>query len=97
MLRDCSIAANDINNAKLLFGPNFHAIRGKAARQSPQPATTRYIEIPKVIRERNRNVDISADVFFINGLPFIVTRSRQLKFITAEAINTRGKKCSLMH
>ena len=31
-------------------------------------------------------------MFFINGLPFIVTRSRRLKFITAEAINSRGKK-----
>ena len=37
-------------------------------------------------------MDISADVFFINGLSFIVTRSRRLKFITAEAINSRGKK-----
>jgi len=48
--------------------------------------------MPKLIREHNRNVDISADVFFVHGLPFIVTWSRRLKFIRAEAINSRGKK-----
>ena len=35
MLRDCSIAANDITNAKLLFGPNLHAIRGNPPGKAP--------------------------------------------------------------
>ena len=90
MLRDCNIATRNITNPKSIFGPNLHAIHGKTARRSPQPATTHYIDIPRVIHERNRDVDISADVFFINGLPFIVTRSRQLRFITAGAITSRG-------
>ena len=95
ILQDCNIATRDITNAKLIFGPNLHAIRGEMVRCSPQPAITHYIDIPRVIRECDRDVDISADVFFINGLPFIVTRSQQLKFITAEAITSRGKNVLL--
>jgi hypothetical protein len=92
MLRDCNIATRDITNAKSIFGPTLDAIRGKTVRQSPLPATGHYVSIPRIIRERNREVDISADVFFINGVPFIVTRSRRLRFITAEAIKSRQKK-----
>ena len=94
MLRDFNIVTHDITNAKSIFGPNLHAIRGKTVRLSPQSATTHYIDILRVIHERNRDVDISADVFFINGLPFIVTRSRRLSFITAEAITSRGKSAN---
>ena len=53
---------------------------------------THYIDIPRVIRERNQDVDISTDVFFINDLPFIVTQSRRLRFITDEAITSRGEE-----
>ena len=31
-------------------------------------------------------MDISSDLFFINGLAFLVTRSRRLRFVTAEAL-----------
>ena len=31
-------------------------------------------------------MDISADLLFINGLAFLVTRSRQLRFITTEVL-----------
>ena len=94
MLRDCNIATCNITNKNSIFGPNLHTIQSETVRRSPQPATTHYIDIPRVIYERNRDVDISADVFFINGLPFIVTRSRRLSFITAEAITSRGKSAN---
>ena len=42
--------------------------------------------MPRLIRERNRNLDISADLFFINGLAFLVTRSCRLCFVTAEVL-----------
>jgi hypothetical protein len=63
---------------KSIFCPNLDAIRGKNGQAQPQPATTHHIDIPQVIRERNRDVEISAGVLFINDLPFIVKWSRRL-------------------
>ena len=86
MLRDCSVQTRDISNAKAIFGPSVDAVRGKTTRRNPQPARSHYVEVPRIIRERNRLIDISADIFFVNGLPFFVTQSRRLRFITAEAL-----------
>ena len=46
MLQDCSVATHTITNATSIFGSNLHEILGKTARQSPQLATTHYIDIP---------------------------------------------------
>ena len=86
MLRDCAITTRDITNAKAIFGLALDAVRGKMTRRSPMPAQAHYVSVPRLIRERNRDLDISADLFFINGLAFLVTRSRRLRFITAEVL-----------
>ena len=86
MLRDCSITTRDITNAKVIFGPALDAVKGKTTRRSPMPARAHYVSVPRLIRERNRDLDIIADLFFINGLAFLVTSSRPLRFITAEVL-----------
>ena len=85
-LRDCAITTCDITNAKAISGPALDAIRGKTTRRSPMPAQAHYVSVPRLIRERNRDLDISADLFFVNGLAFLVTRSRRLRFITVEVL-----------
>ena len=50
------------------------------------PAQAHYVSVPRLIRERNRDLDTSADLFFINGLAFLVTHNRRLRFITAEVL-----------
>ena len=86
-LRDCDITTRDITNVKAIFGPALDAVRGKTTRRFPMPARAHYyVSVPRLIRERNRDLDINADLFFINGLAFLVTRSRRLRFITAEVL-----------
>ena len=85
MLRDCSVTTADIANARAIYGPNRDTVRGKKTRQSPLPAVSNYVDVPRLIRDRCRDIDISADLFFINKVAFFVTRSRRLQFGTAIA------------
>jgi hypothetical protein len=43
-----------------------------------------YVQIPKEIMSLNRNVTLAIDIMFINGLPFMVSISRKIKFTTVE-------------
>ena len=86
MLRNCDITTRDITNAKAIFGPALDAVRGKTTRRSPMPARAHYVNVPLLIWERNCDLDISADLFFINGLVFLVTCSRRLRFVTAKVL-----------
>ena len=86
MLRDCNISTRDITNARIISGPALDAVRGKTIGRTPMPARAHYVSVPRLIRERNRDVDISADLFLINGLLFLATRSRRIRIITPEVL-----------
>jgi hypothetical protein len=61
-------------------------------RRSPEKVVTNLIEIPKQILEANASVSLSADVFFVNKIPFFATISRNIKFTTTENIPMRTAK-----
>ena len=86
MLLDCDITTRDITNVKAIFGPVLDTIRGKTTQHSPMPVRAHYVSVSRLIRTRNRGVDISMDLFFISGMAFLVSRSRRIRFVTAEVL-----------
>jgi len=44
-------------------------------REKPIRAESNYLRIPAEIIERNRSVEMVADVMFVCGLPFVITLS----------------------
>ncbi len=51
-----------------------------------------YVAVPKLVIDRNKTVTLAADVFFVDGTGFLMTVSRNIKFITAEYVATRTAK-----
>ena len=43
-----------------------------------------YVAFPKELVSRHKCISISADVFFVNGIEFLLTVAIKLKFITVE-------------
>jgi hypothetical protein len=52
---------------------------------------TDYVETPKAILDLNKDVTLTADVMFVDGIPFLVTTSRKIKFTTSEYVPRRTK------
>eukprot|EP00804_Cyclotella_cryptica_P004287 CCRYP_013486-RA/>CCRYP_013486-RA protein AED:0.93 eAED:0.93 QI:0/0/0/0.5/0/0/2/0/352 len=69
------VSAPEIANANKLFGPDLGGVRGKTVRQRPSAVRPEYVRIPQDLYERHKFVTLTADVMFVNGLPFLVTRS----------------------
>jgi hypothetical protein len=44
------------------------------------------VEVPQQIRDLNRDVAMSAGVLFINSIPFFITDSRRIHFVTTNII-----------
>jgi hypothetical protein len=82
----------DFTNGRVLFGPDRGAIRGKTTRKKPSRVRPVLITIPQQLYERLRDVILTADVMFANGLPFFVTLSRDIKLRTIEYLPSRTKK-----
>eukprot|EP00956_Cyclotella_meneghiniana_P009213 scaffold12647_cov40-Cyclotella_meneghiniana.AAC.2 len=81
--------STDFTNSKVMFGPDRGAIRGKTVRQRPHRVRPELIVLPQQMYERLRDVILTADVMFVNGLPFFVTLSRDIKLGTLEFLPSR--------
>jgi hypothetical protein len=85
-LQDCPITPSDIVNAHKKIGPDLANIRGKTVHRKPEHICTEIVEIPQQILSNQQNVTLSADVMFVNQVPFLVSLSRNINLTTIEFI-----------
>ena len=85
LLESSTISRADITNANKIFGPRAHQIiRGKTKRQKPSRVEPEYCSVPRSIVDKFKYVTLVGDVMFVCGLPFFISMSRGIKFITAQ-------------
>jgi hypothetical protein len=91
MIRNYPVTPKYINAANNIFGPNVVSMKGKTLRATQDPVLTEYVEIPKDTVVLNKDVMLMADVMFVDGLGFLVTASRDIKFTTNEYVLKKSK------
>ncbi len=67
-------------------------MRERTVRRPLEPVQTDYIQILWSILDWHQPVTLAVDVMFVNGVPFLVSVSRSLNFITVEVTPTRTAK-----
>lgn len=88
-LKNCDVGAQDIINARKIFGPDVASLKGKTVRQKEAHVEMAITPIPQDVMERHREVIVCFDVMYINSIAFLVSISRGLKFCTTEALENR--------
>jgi hypothetical protein len=86
LIKNCPVTMTDITNVRKIFGPDLARIQGKTVRWTPAPVVADYVAVPHLLVEQNEILTMAADVFFVDGTAFLVTLSRQIKFITVEHV-----------
>jgi len=89
-LRDCDVTTREITNARLNFGRDLPGLRGKTRRRKPKRVEVNLVEIPRDFMNLYKNITLTADVFFVNGIPFFLTLSRQVRFLTVQHVPHRS-------
>jgi hypothetical protein len=77
------VTNEDILATEDIFGPNVGSLKGKTARRTPKHVRSNRADIPTQILSRYREVTLACDVMYVNGIPFLVSISRHIKFRTA--------------
>ena len=82
-----------MKNAHALFGPQrISSIKEKTTRQAPEHVRTDYVAVPRDFLKLQKNVTLIVVVIFVNNLPFLITMSRNIRYVTVEHIKTRTAK-----
>jgi hypothetical protein len=81
-----------ITNAHTIFGPDLPSLQGKTVRKTPAPVVSECVSVPREVVKWKKIVTLATDVFFVDGMAFLLSVSKQIKYITAEHIATRTAK-----
>jgi hypothetical protein len=91
------IATQDIKNAEFIWEPDLGSLKGKTVYSQPDGVRTQSYTIPLGIMAKYRNITLSADLMKVNGIPFLMTISRQIKFGSAGKLDTLENKTIISH
>ena len=92
MVANCPVTVSAAQNTNDIFGPDLAGVRGRTVRRPPEAVRTDYVQLPRFILERYRVVVLTADVMFVNKVPFLGSQSRGLNLITCEFLPSRTAK-----
>jgi hypothetical protein len=79
----------DIEVAHKIWGPSVAILKGKTTRSKPAPVVADFIKVPKEILDLHKEITLSADIFFVNQIPFFLTISHTIHFTTATHLSDR--------
>ena len=89
LLLNNPIAREDVANAEDAFGSSLCCLQGKTTQKSGPVRVQLPTLIPPETCERLHNVTLAVDIMFVNAVPFLVTMSKGVRFITTECLPDR--------
>ena len=88
-IKNCPVLVRDIDTAWKTWGKDIAALKGKTTRTKPLPVSWDLVEVPKEILKLHKEVFLTADIFFVNRIPFFLTLSRVICFTAVNHLANR--------
>ena len=89
MIANCPFSLSDVTNTKIMYRPDIPRTQGATVRRRPALVVTDYVAVPHLLVEANKVITLAVDVFFVDGMAFLLKVSRRLKFVTVEHVPVR--------
>ena len=97
-IKNCPVQVQDVKNAWKIYGPSVERLRGRMVRQTPAAIVEDYdrIPIPTAITEALENLSMCGDIFFVDGVIFLMTITKKLGFTMIERLPNRKLKETIL-
>ena len=97
LIRNCPITSDDAIRATIIYGPDIADLKGKMTRSgaAPRAPTFEAVPIPAPVVAHHQNVTPCVDFFFVQGVCFLHTISRDVGFRTAKYVADCAQKTIL--
>jgi hypothetical protein len=91
-ISDCPVTVQDVEAANPIWDKNIVALKGKTTRKKPIHVARDFVKVPKELLQLHQDVFITADLFFVNQIPFFLTLSRTICFTAVNHLANRNTK-----
>ena len=88
-IKDCPVTVQDIDIATKVWGKDVAALKGKTTRHKPLPVAMNLVKIPKELLKLHKEVFLTADIFFVNKIPFFLMLSHTIYFTAVNHLANR--------
>ena len=82
-IQDNPVTKSDIKLMEHLYRPNIPTVKGKTTRQCPHKLVNNMVSIPHELHDTQCNICLYIDIMYVNGMPFLTTISKNIKYHTA--------------
>ena len=97
MVRNTELNPNHVKMRDKIYGPPIPIITGRMTRKHPVTHNNEsMLPLIDMIPEEYIKINIFADIFFVNGLPFMHTKSKNVNFRSIQPLIKRNLK-ELIH
>ena len=87
---NCPIAAEDINRANVIYGPQVPLLKGKTVRRHRvHVANIPRANLPHDLVLNHPADELDMDHFYVNSVCFLHTKSREIKLLTSNLTKTK--------
>ena len=80
---DNLVTESDLKLMELLYGTDIATMKGKNTRQCPHQLVRNVVSSPHIFCDAQCNVCLYIDIISVNGMPFLTTLSKNIKYHTA--------------
>ena len=90
LLLNCPITVEDVQRAEYIYGPAVPLIKGTMTRALPPKYKVKRINIPSHIIDRLQHLETYVDFMFVNGIPFLVSKTGKIDFLGVVPCSSRS-------
>ncbi len=90
-IKNYPFVQGDVKVAKHIYGDSVTAMKGKMVRKTPPEPRSDLLSIPPELIKAHQGIELCADIFYIEEVPFLLTVSKKLKFMTARVLNSEDQ------
>jgi hypothetical protein len=88
LISNLPIQVDDVDRAKHTHGKDVGLLKGKTTRHKPLPVIENIVPVPKHILILHKDVILTVDLFYVNKMVFLITRSRGIR-LTVKWLDNR--------
>ena len=91
-IRNLPIDKADTVNTDRIYGPIVTGLKGRTTRKKPSHVSNEHQHIPASLHQRYKLVTLGGDVFFVERLRFLISKSRYIRFTTTQPTSKQDTK-----
>ena len=81
LIKNCPITVDDFNRALQIFGTSESILKGRMTAPSQTSHDIITTSIPQEIKNIYKNIQLYVDLFYINGLAFMIAISSKITYL----------------